>query len=241
MAELTGLTAMVTGATSGIGRATARVLARHGATVIVHGRDPSRGAQTVQQIQQTGGQARFLAADLRVPAEVPTLAKHADDVDILVNNAGAMWFGPSAQMTVEEYDLLFESNVRSAFLLTSALAPMMAARGSGSIVNLGSLASGSGLAQGAAYGATKAALESFTRAWAAEFSPLGVRVNAVAPGPVNPETGSDPVVDAIAASTLLRRAAEGEEVGEVIAFLAGPRSSYITGATIAVDGGRSAV
>lgn len=240
MNELDGTTALVTGATSGIGRATAQVLARHGAFVLVHGRDPARGEQTVRHIEAAGGRARFVACDLRRPRSVTDLARDVGDVDVLVNNAGAMWFGPSAHMEVGDFDLLFESNVRSAFLLTAALAPAMAARGSGSIVNLGSLGAHLGLAEGAAYGATKAALQSLTRAWAAEYSPSGVRVNAVAPGPVRPETGSDPVVDAIAATTLLRRAADADEVAEVIAFLAGPRAGYITGTTIAVDAGRSA-
>ena len=237
--ELIGKTALVTGATSGIGRATAIVLARHGATVFVHGRDQQRGDKVVAEIEAQSGHARFVSADLLQPDSVSALGAEVGDLDILVNNAGAMWFGESAKMTVPEFDLLFDSNVRSAFFLTSTVAPSMAARGSGSIINLGSLGAFIGLSAGAAYGATKASMQALTRAWAAEYSPHGVRVNAVAPGPVQPATGSDPIVDSIAATTLLRRPADAEEIGEVIAFLAGPRASYITGAVIPVDAGRS--
>lgn len=239
MNDLDGKTALVTGATSGIGSATAKVLAVHGATVIVHGRNESRGLRVVSDIQDAGGTARFIAADLSEPDAIRALVEQAGDIDVLINNAGSFWFGPSADMTATDVDALFSSNVRSAFLLTAALAPGMASRGQGSIVNLGSLGAHIGLATGAAYGATKAALEALTRAWAAEFSASGIRVNAVAPGPVTPETGSDPIVDAIAATTLLRRAADATEIAEAIAFLAGPRSSYITGAIIPVDAGRT--
>jgi len=241
MSELTGRTALVTGATSGIGKATAVALAALGASVIVHGRDPQRGAQAVKEIEATGGQARFIAADLREPAEVTRLAEEAGEVDILVNNAGSSWFGPTADLDVATYDKLFDGNVRSAYLLTAAIAPAMAARGEGSIISLDSMAGSVGLAGGAAYSATKASMAALTRAWAAEFSPSGVRVNAVAPGPVYSDGASTAVIDSLAATTLLGRGAKPEEIADVIAFLCTPRARYVTGATIAVDGGRTAV
>jgi NAD(P)-dependent dehydrogenase (short-subunit alcohol dehydrogenase family) len=241
MNELSGRTALVTGATSGIGKAAALSLAAHGATVVVHGRDPGRGAQTVKEIEAAGGQARFLPADLRDPAGAAELAARAGDVDILVNNAGSSWFGPSAELDVDRFDTLFDGNVRSAYLVTSVLAPKMAARGSGSIINIGSMAGAVGLAGGAAYSATKASMNALTRAWAAEFSPSGVRVNTVAPGPVRTGGAKPEVIDGLAATTLLGRAAQPEEIAEVITFLAGPGAGYITGATIPVDGGRTAV
>jgi NAD(P)-dependent dehydrogenase (short-subunit alcohol dehydrogenase family) len=239
--ELDGQTALVTGSTSGIGKATAVALARLGATVIVTGRDAERGARVVKEIEEDGGSARFVAADLSDPAQVAQLAQAAGDVDILVNNAGRSWFGPSADLDAGTFDALFSANVRSAYLLTVAIAPAMAARGRGSVVNLDSMAGAVGLAGGAAYGATKASLSALTRAWAAEFSPSGVRVNAVAPGPVYSDGAAPERIDALAKTTLLGRGAKPEEIAEVIAFLCTPRAQYVTGATIPVDGGRTAV
>jgi NAD(P)-dependent dehydrogenase (short-subunit alcohol dehydrogenase family) len=240
--NLEGLRALVTGATSGIGRAVAAALARDGAEVLVHGRDAARGAQTVHEITDVGGKATFVAADLGDPANVQRLASDAGDVDILINNAGISAFAPTAEFDVAAFDKMFASNVRAPFLLVAALAPGMAARGRGSIVSLSSMAGGVGLVGGAAYGATKASLEAMTRAWAAEYSASGVRVNAIAPGPVYTPTPSGPeFIRALGETTPMHRAAEPEEIAEVIAFLASPRASYITGTTVAVDGGRRAV
>jgi NAD(P)-dependent dehydrogenase (short-subunit alcohol dehydrogenase family) len=240
--NLEGLRALVTGATSGIGRAVAAALARDGAEVLVHGRDAARGAQTVHEITDVGGKATFVAVDLGDPANVQRLASDAGDVDILINNAGISAFAPTAEFDVAAFDKMFASNVRAPFLLVAALAPGMAARGRGSIVSLSSMAGGIGLVGGAAYGATKASLEAMTRAWAAEYSASGVRVNAIAPGPVYTPTPSVPeFIRALGETTPMHRAAEPEEIAEVIAFLASPRASYITGTTVAVDGGRRAV
>jgi len=239
--ELEGTTALVTGSTSGIGKATASALARLGAMVIVTGRNAERGARVVKEIEEDGGSARFVGADLGDPGQVAHLAQEAGDVDILVNNAGRSWFGPTADLDAVTFDALFSGNVRSAYLLTAAIAPAMAARGSGSIVNLDSMAGAVGLAGGAAYGASKASLSALTRAWAAEFSPAGVRVNAVAPGPVYSDGASPEVIDTLATATLLGRGAQPEEIADVIAFLCTPRAQYMTGATIPVDGGRTAV
>ncbi|MFC0436421.1 SDR family NAD(P)-dependent oxidoreductase [Kutzneria buriramensis] len=238
--SLDGQTALVTGATSGIGRAAAIQLAREGATVIVHGRDADRGQQIVTEIEQAGGKARFIAADLSDPAEIRRLTDEAGHVDVLVNNAGFSWFGPTADLDVATYDALFDSNVRAPYFLVAALAPRMAANGGGSIVNVSSMAATVGLAGGAAYSGTKATLTAMTRAWAAEFSPHGVRVNAVAPGPVY--TAADPArIEELGATTLLGRAARADEIAEVITFLATPAAAYLTGATVAADGGRTAI
>jgi NAD(P)-dependent dehydrogenase (short-subunit alcohol dehydrogenase family) len=232
--------ALVTGATSGIGRATALKLAADGYTVLVHGRDAARGDAVVAEIKQAGGEARFVAADLLDPAEIERLAAEAGEVDVLVNNAGLSWFGPTADLDVDTYDRLWDGNVRSAYLLVSALAPGMAKRGRGSIISVDSMAGHVGLVGGAAYGASKGALTALSRSWAAEFGPLGVRVNTVAPGPTY-KSGDNDLIEALGKTTLLGRPAQVEEIAGVIAFLASEAASYITGALIPVDGGRTAV
>lgn len=239
--NLEGQRALVTGATSGIGRAVALQLAHDGAEVLVHGRDAARGAETVKEITDAGGKASFVAADLADPADVERLASDVGDVDILINNAGISAFGPTAEFDPAVFDKMFASNVRAPFFLVAALAPAMAARGHGSIVNLSSMAGGVGLVGGAAYGATKVSLEAMTRAWAAEYSASGVRVNAIAPGPVyTPTPSGREFITALGETTPMHRASEPEEIAEVIAFLASPRSSIITGAVIMADGGFTA-
>ena len=239
--DLEGLSALVTGATSGIGRAAAAELGRCGAEVIVHGRDGARGAEVVERITAGGGRARFAAADLSDPAQLDELAEQAGTVDILVNNAGVAWFGPTTQLDVAAFDRLFTANVRAPYFVVATVAPKMAARGSGSIINVGSMAGQVGMPGGAAYGATKAALAAMTRSWAAEFSPAGVRVNTVAAGPVYTAIQTPDQAEAVGATTIMDRVAQPVEIAEVIVFLASPRASYITGAVVAVDGGRTAV
>jgi NAD(P)-dependent dehydrogenase (short-subunit alcohol dehydrogenase family) len=241
-ASLAGRRALVTGATSGIGRAVALQLARDGAEVLVHGRNATRGADTVETIRHSRGIASFVAADLSDTVDIQRVANDVGDVDILINNAGIALFGPTPELDISAFDQMFASNVRAPFLLVAAFAPAMAARGHGSIVNMSSMAGGVGLVGGAAYGATKASLEAMTRAWAAEYSASGVRVNAIAPGPVYTPTPSGPeFITALGKTTLMQRAAQPEEIAEVVVFLASPRASYITGATIAADGGRRAI
>jgi NAD(P)-dependent dehydrogenase (short-subunit alcohol dehydrogenase family) len=242
-AEVSRPVALVTGATSGIGREVARALAADGFSVLVHGRDAARGAAVVDEITATGGQARFVAADLTDVEQIRALAAEADaaGAEVLVNNAGLAWFGPTDTLEPGVFDTMFSANVKSAYYLVAGIAPGMVKRGSGSIINLGSMAGQIGLAGGAAYSATKAALASFARSWAAEFSPQGVRVNTVAPGPAYTDGAVPERTAALGATTLLNRAAQASEIADVIAFLASPKSAYITGTVIAADGGRTAI
>jgi NAD(P)-dependent dehydrogenase (short-subunit alcohol dehydrogenase family) len=235
------ITALVTGATSGIGKAVAKRLAADGMSVLVVGRNLKRGTETVDEITSAGGRARFIEADLADPAGIERLATEVGEVDVLVNNAGLSIWAPTEDMKVVDYDEMFASNVRAPFLLVAAFAPAMAAKGAGSVINLGSMAGSLGLATGAAYGATKAALASLTRAWTAEYSGRGVRFNTVAPGPVYTRAKGRERFDALGETTAMKRAAEPAEIAEVVAFLVSPKAGYVTGATIAVDGGRTAI
>ncbi|WP_100486622.1 SDR family NAD(P)-dependent oxidoreductase [Sporolactobacillus pectinivorans] len=234
-------TALVTGATSGIGRAVAIQLASKGISVIVQGRNTERGAEVVKEIIESGGHAKFQYADLSKHDDVLQLIKDVNDVDILVNNAGIAWFGDSMDLDIKTFNTLFSVNVRAPYFLVSAFAPKMAEKGTGSIINIGSMAGQVGLSAGAAYGATKGAIASLTRAWAAEFGAKGVRINTISPGPTFTSGASEDVIEALGATTPFKRAANVAEIAKAVAFLAISDSSYITGANIAVDGGRTAV
>jgi NAD(P)-dependent dehydrogenase (short-subunit alcohol dehydrogenase family) len=238
--DLSGRTALVTGATAGIGRAVAFHLAARGADVVVHGRDPQRGAEVVAEIARRGGRARFVTADLTDAEAVVQLAADAGDVDILVNNAGIYAFTSTPETTAQSFDRHVAINTRAPFLLVGALAPGMAKRGHGAIVNVTSTAATSVAPVGAAYGASKAAMELLTRTWATEFGAAGVRVNGVSPGPVR-TAGTEQMlgdnVEAMGQANIRGRVGEPDEIAEVVAFLAGDRSSYINGTVVVANGG----
>ncbi|MEU6553307.1 SDR family oxidoreductase [Streptomyces sp. NPDC046915] len=246
--DLAGRVALVTGATSGIGAATAALLAERGAHVLVAGRDAARGAHVVAAIRTRGGKADFVAADLRTADSVRQLAREATGlggghVDILVNNAGIYPLGPTERASRSDVDTVYDVNVKAPFYLVAELAPEMAERGRGAIVNVSTQAAQKGMAGAALYGSSKAALDQLTRSWVAEYGPRGVRVNTVSPGPTRTQgtaaMGDD--LDALAAEAPAGRPAEPEEIAEAIAYLAGDSASFVQGALLAVDGGRTAI
>ncbi len=236
-------TALVTGSTSGIGRAAALALAAQGAHVIVSGRDAERGAAAVDAITGAGGTAEFIAADLSTPEGAQRLAAAAvadgRPVDILVNNAGIFPFGATADVTDADLHSVYMTNVLVPFILVRELAPRMAERGSGVVINTTSGAASKAAAGQALYGSSKATLDYLTRAWAAEFGPSGVRVNAVSPGPTRTEgtavLGDGP--SQMAQSIPARRVGDPTELAAAYAFLASDEASYIHGAVLAVEGG----
>jgi NAD(P)-dependent dehydrogenase (short-subunit alcohol dehydrogenase family) len=217
--------------------------------VIVSGRNAQRGGEVVEQIRAAGGRADFAAADLRTEDGARTLAATATrlgggHVDILVNNAGMYPFGPTEATSDADFDVVFGVNVKGPYFLVAALAPAMAARGGGAIVNVSTVGAHLGTPVSSLYGASKAAIELLTKAWAAEYAARGVRVNAVSPGPTRTEgmtAAGEDLLHQLAAKTPAHRYAEAGEIAHTIAFLAGPDASYVHGTILAVDGGRTAV
>jgi NAD(P)-dependent dehydrogenase (short-subunit alcohol dehydrogenase family) len=246
--SLDGAVALVTGATSGIGAATAIALAGHGAHVLAAGRDKTRGEDVVTTIRERGGKADFVAADLRDAESVRQLARRATElgggrVDILVNNAGAYPFKPTEEVTEEEFDAIYALNVKAKFFLVAELAPAMAQRGKGAIVNISTQVAAYGVPGMSLYGSSKAAVNLLTKAWAAEYGPRGVRVNAIGVGPTRTE-GTAPMgddLDGLAAQAPAGRPAAPEEIAAAVAYLASDAASFVHGVVLPVDGGRTAV
>jgi NAD(P)-dependent dehydrogenase (short-subunit alcohol dehydrogenase family) len=241
---MNGRTALVTGSTDGIGVAIARTLAAGGAQVIVSGRNAERGEQVVQSILDNGGVARFAGADLSSGDGVRALAAAAGPVDILVNNAAMLLAPqPTADVPEEIIDQALTTNVKAVFLLTGLLAPGMADRGSGAIVNVGSINGLVGMAHSALYSATKATIHSLTKSWAAEYGPSGVRVNTIAPGPtITPILAAHADrIQRIIARAPSQRPSTPEQIAAAVAFLVSDNAANIHGATLSVDGGLSAI
>lgn len=241
-------TALITGGTSGIGRAVANKLAQLGIHVLVVGRNRERGEKTVAEIRAAGGQADFIASNLRDASSAREVAKRAVElggghVDMLINNAGIFPFGPTHETTEETFDSVYSLNVKAPYFLVAELAPLMAKRGKGAIVNVSTMVADYGAPGMSLYGSSKAAVNLLTKAWAAEYGPKGVRVNAVSPGPTRTE-GTEAMgegVEQLAAQAPAGRPATADEIAEAIVFLATDRASFIHGAKLAVDGGRTAV
>ena len=237
-----GSTALVTGATSGIGYAIAIELARQGAEVVVHGRNAERGAKAVQDIENVGGRARFIAADLSEADDVRRLAAEAAEVDILINNAGIYGFAPTVETDDADFDAHFDTNVRAPYILVQKLVPAMIERGHGNVVNISTVAADKPAAGAGIYGASKAALDLLTKLWADEFGEAGIRVNAVSPGPVETEGSAElgDIVEGLGRTRALQRVGQADEIAKAVAFVASPAASYINGVVLPVDGGSRA-
>ena len=252
MATLQGKTALVTGASRGIGRATASALADAGAHVLVHyGRSAQDAESLVAGIRSEGGRANAISADLGTPEGATLLAKEVraivgERLDVLVSNAGSSKAATLKDHTVEDFDNLFATNVRSPFFLVQQLLPILG--GGSNIIVISSL--GARAVPGTpdldkpsllAYAATKGALETLVKNWAAILGPRGIRVNAVAPGVIDTDMSNFTKTEAGREVTLgmqaLKRIGKPEDVADVVAFLASDAARWITGASIPVDGG----
>lgn len=248
--RLQGRTALVTGSTSNIGRAIAMAFATEGAHVVISGRDDYRGQAIVAQIRDTGGLADYVRADL----DGSSAASHAlaaaatsrlgGHLDILVNNAGI--FPPATTLTADDdmVDRVYAVNVKAPFFLTQAVAPGMIASGGGVIINLGSWVARLSVPVGALYASTKGAMETLTRAWAAEFGPRGIRVNAISPGVIaNPDrfTGGGHPSEVMMHGTPAGSAGHPEMIAAAAVYLASDDAGFVHGTVLDVDGGRTGV
>jgi gluconate 5-dehydrogenase len=241
---LDGRTALVTGGSSGIGRAIATALADAGAHVLVAARTSATIDATVAGIHQAGGSADGIVADLSSRAGAHALADAARDVDVLVNSAGINLRPPMADLDEATWDATMAVNLDAPFVLGQRLAPGMAARGYGRIIGISSQQAHRPFAASGAYGVSKAGLEALARSQAEAWSAQGVTSNVLVPGfvqtPLNARLSADPAtVERLAARTLVGRNGLASDFAAAAVFLAGPGSAYVTGQSIAVDGGFS--
>lgn len=247
-----GKACIVTGATSGIGRAIALELASQRADLLLVGRNESRGLEALAELRSLGAAASFMPVDVAQPESARAVIESAlgvyGRIDVLVNNAGILINGTALDCTDEDWNRVMEVNLSAAFRLSRAVLPQMLQQGSGSIVNIASDWALMGARGATAYCVSKAALAQLTRCMALDYATAGIRVNAVCPGETDtpmldlafPGNDRDRKVRALAASIPLGRVARVEEIARVVAFVASADASFMTGALIPVDGGTSA-
>jgi len=247
---MTAPVVLITGALAGIGRATALAFARQGARLVVSGRNADAGATLVHELGTLGAQAEFIRADVRHEADVQALVDGAvarfGRLDVAVNNAGTEGQpGPLVDQTADSYAATFDTNVLGTVLSLKHELRVMLAQGSGSIINLSSTMGHRGNANAGLYVASKHAVEGLTRTAALEGAAAGVRVNAVAPGPVDTEmlsrfAGSDERKNGLAAGVPMKRLGQPEDIAQAIVFLASPQAGFLTGQVVDVNGGKTA-
>ncbi len=240
-------TVLITGALTGIGRATAVAFAREGAKIIVSGRHEDKGAELVAELRGLGAEAEFIKADVRREDDVRNLVEKAvkrfGRLDVAINNAGTEGqAGPIIEQNAETYSQVFDTNVLGVLLCLKHEMRVMREQRAGSIVNLSSMAGHRGFPGASIYVASKHAVEGLTKSAALEGVEFGIRVNAVEPGPVDTEmptrfTGTADRKAALISGVPMKRLGKPEEVAATILFLASPGAAFITGASIAVDGG----
>lgn len=238
---------LITGALSGIGKATAFAFAQKGANLIISGRKKDVGDSLAKELRALGSEVEFIQTDVRYEQEIQSLldkaVKRFGRVDVAVNNAGTEGIlAPIVDQTVDNYQLTFDTNVLSVFLCLKYELKVMMAQQSGSIINLSSIAGKKGFPEVSIYCATKHAVEAFTKVAALEAATANVRVNAVAPGPILTDmyerfTKTEEKKTAFTEMVPLRRAGNPEEVAQTIVFLASDAASYITGQIVGIDGG----
>jgi NAD(P)-dependent dehydrogenase (short-subunit alcohol dehydrogenase family) len=242
---------LVTGALTGIGRATATAFAREGHRIVVSGRREEAGQALAAELRGWGAEAEFIRADVRFEAEVRHLVEQTVQrfgrLDVAVNNAGTEGSsGEVVEQSVDNYEATFATNVLGTLLSMKHEMRAMRAHGSGSIVNLSSVAGHVGIAGASVYVASKHAVEGLTKSAALEGAPHGVRVNAVAPGPVATDMlerfvgGSEEAKAGLLATVPARRAANADEIAQTVLFLASDKARYLTGQSLVVDGGYTA-
>jgi len=249
--RLDGKAALITGGTSGIGRATAVLFAQEGARVTITGRDEARGAEVVEEIRGAGSEGLFVRSDVRVAGDCERAVRETlaafGRLDVLFNNAGVYVANDVVGCDEDEWDLQVDTSLKGAYLMSRAALPHMIERGSGSIVHCSSGWGLVGGAKGAAYCAAKGGMVLLTKAMALDHGPQGIRVNAVCPGdtetPMEHEdarnqglTWEDYVTGAVSGRAI-ERMATAEEIARAVLFLVSDESSYITGVALPVDGG----